>query len=397
MSSKRERVIKFSGVYFRTGSNRPSHRGKVDQCFDITYKDHNGKKVWEKIGWKSEGITATYASQIRSERIRDLRLGQEVVSVQQKRKQQVTFGEIAVQYLTWADTNKKSAFDDRSRHSIHLKKFLDEKNLSDITPLILEQLKTDLFKKGLSPATVKHCLVLVRQIFNKAIAWDLFTGVNPITKITLPKLDNKRTRFLEYDEAILLLKNLSKKSKQLYNISLISLLTGMRFNEIVSLTWSDIDLTNNIIQIRDSKHGDTRQSYMTQEISTLFVNKNCAERKPTDLLFPNARGEKQKKVSHSFMRTVTALGFNNDITDRAEKVVFHTLRHTFASWLAIQGTPIYTIKELMGHKTIEMTERYAHLLPDTKRKAMEQLTDTFTTKLKNRTVTESKKTTGDPT
>ncbi len=56
---------------------------------------------------------------------------------------------------------------------------------------------------------------------------------------------------------------------------------------------------------------------------------------------------------------------------------FSFLWYTFASWLAIQGTSLYEIKELLGHKSIEMTERYAHLLPDVKRKAVNRLADTF--------------------
>ncbi len=71
------------------------------------------------------------------------------------------------------------------------------------------------------------------------------------------------------------------------------------------------------------------------------------------------------------------LGLNDGIDDPRDKVVFHTLRHTFASWLAIQGTPILTLKELMGHKSLAMTERYAHLMPDVKREAIKGLARAF--------------------
>ena len=75
----------------------------------------------------------------------------------------------------------------------------------------------------------------------------------------------------------------------------------------------------------------------------------------------------------SFKRAVEELGFNKGIKDVRQKVVFHTLRHTFASWLAIDGVPLYTISELMGHSTMDMTKRYAHLCPDTKRAAVEKI------------------------
>jgi len=67
------------------------------------------------------------------------------------------------------------------------------------------------------------------------------------------------------------------------------------------------------------------------------------------------------------------LGFNNGVADPRQRAVFHTLRHTFASWLAIQGIPIYTIAKLMGHKSIAMSERYSHLSPDSQRTAVKGL------------------------
>ena len=70
--------------------------------------------------------------------------------------------------------------------------------------------------------------------------------------------------------------------------------------------------------------------------------------------------------------------FNNGVTDPRQKITFHTLRHTFASWLAINGTPILTIKELLGHQSLAMTERYSHLSPDHKRQAVDGIEAMFT-------------------
>ena len=83
-----------------------------------------------------------------------------------------------------------------------------------------------------------------------------------------------------------------------------------------------------------------------------------------DYIFVSAKGEKIKEVSNQFQRIVDSIGLNKGITDTRNKVVFHTLRHTFASWLAMAGVDIYTIKELMGHSDIKMTQRYMHLAPN---------------------------------
>ena len=99
--------------------------------------------------------------------------------------------------------------------------------------------------------------------------------------------------------------------------------------------------------------------------------------KPEDYVFPARHGEKIDRISNTFMRAVENLDLNEGITDPRQKVVFHTLRHTFASWLAIQGTPILTIKELMGHQSLAMTERYSHLSPDHKKQAVEGIERVF--------------------
>lgn len=102
------------------------------------------------------------------------------------------------------------------------------------------------------------------------------------------------------------------------------------------------------------------------------------------VVFPSKDGTKRRWVSDTFERTVRELGLNNtgeikkltdgsevpvEITDARQRVVFHSLRHTFASWLVQNGTPLYTVAKLMGHSTLEMTQRYSHLAPDTLKKA----------------------------
>ena len=96
-----------------------------------------------------------------------------------------------------------------------------------------------------------------------------------------------------------------------------------------------------------------------------------------NLIFPNVKGEKQKQISRTFYEVVKELKLNKDVTDKKYNVSFPTLRHTFASWLAIQGTSLYEIKELMGHKSIERTGRYAHLMPNVKQKAVDRLAANF--------------------
>ena len=382
----------YPGVRFRENKTR-KYRGKPDRYFVIRFK-RQGKLIGESVGWSSQGMNAQKANSIRSEIVQNIKEGRGFQSLREKRqiefdrrraeekaklleeKKKITFGKSASEYLKWSKANKKSSSADQSRYENHLKHF-DDYSMKDISPLILEKLKRDLLKKGLSSASIHQVLALIRAIYKKSVAWGLYEGQIPTDNVKFPKSDNKRLRFLKHDEANRLLAALKEKSQQVYNQSLLALFCGLRFSEIATLTWEDIDLYNEVIQIRDAK-GGSRQSFMNKPIKDMLTAlKGKQKYKKNDLIFPDKKGRRQLHISRSFWKTVKELGFNEGVTDKRYNVSFHTLRHSFASWLAIQGTSLYEIKELMGHKSIEMTERYAHLFPDVKRKAVNRLAETF--------------------
>jgi integrase len=371
---QRIRVPKFQGVYVRESTTK-RFRGKADKCFDIAYKDGQGKLVWEKVGWLSEGYSPQMAADIRAKRVRAIRHGDELP---QRRKREITFGEVWQKYDVWLETNKSRSRDDRGIYRRHLEPRFSKKPISQITLLELENMKAELLNSGLAPATVKHILVLIRQIINKALAWELWKGENPVKKIKLPKLSNMRERFLSPAEATRLLEELAKVSGKLHDIALLSLHTGMRAGEIFALRWGHIALANGIILIADTKdsaEGRGRKVYMTESVKKILERHTKTE--PEALVFEARKGGKIDQISKAFPRVVNRLGLNEGITDPRQKVCFHTLRHTFASWLAQRGETLLTIKELLGHKTIAMTERYSHLIPDHKREAVKGIEETL--------------------
>jgi integrase len=280
------------------------------------------------------------------------------------------FSEMWKTYLTWAEENKaRAGVDDKGRFENHLKDPLGKKRLNDISSFELERLKSKLTGKGLAPATVKHCLILVREIFNKAREWGKYQGENPIHGVKLPTLSNQRERFLSHEEADLLLKELAGiNGRATHDQALLALHCGLRPGEIFNLKGQDLDFQNDIINIADPKNKHSRKVFMTQAVKKMLESR-LPENAGDYIFMERETGNRIKVISQTFDRAVDKLGFNKGIEDPRQKVVFYTLRHTFASWLAIQGTPILTIKELMGHKTLAMTERYAHLTPDMKKKA----------------------------
>ena len=370
-SIKRINLPRFRGVFYRDSTIR-NYKGKPDRCFDICYRDGQGKLIWEKVGWLSEGYNAAMASQIRSERIRTVRHGDELIK---RKPREVTLGEVWERYNEWLENAKRRPKDDRGHYRREIEPIFAKRPLSKIKPYDLEKLMMKLTKDGLAPATVKHVLVIIRQLFNKAIAWDMWSGANPIKKVKLPKLSNRRERFLTPEEVHTLFAKLKNTSPQLHDISLLSLHTGMRAGEIFALKWTHVNIENGFIHVADPKGSHPRKCFMTPTIKALFLSLN--PREPSDFVFHSRAGGPLKEVSNAFDRAVKSLGFNKNITDPRQRVTFHTLRHTFASWLALQGRPILTIKELLGHQSLAMTERYSHLTPDLKKQAVEDIERLF--------------------
>lgn len=392
-------LTRYKGVYQRESDNR-TYQGKPDICFDIAYRSE-GKLIWEKIGWVSEGFSAKAAEGIRANRLYDMRHGNELPN---KKKKIPLFSEIWGKYKAWAETNKaRGGRDDVSLYSNCIKDTLENKRLNEISSLDLERLKTTLLKKKYAPATVKHVLVLIRQIFNKSLSWGLYQGANPVHGVKMPTLQNQRVRFLSHEEADKLLSALAgMKENTLHDMALLSLHTGMRAGEIFDLKSNDLDFENSIIRIIDPKNKSTRHAYMTNAIKKML--KARKPDRPEALVFParyrrmpatksNERQGEHKiaAISQRFRLIINKLGFNNGITDPRQQVSFHVLRHTFASWLAIQGESLLTIKELLGHKSMTMTERYSHLTPDHKFLAVKNLEAGFKRKPKIVDVSEVKK------
>lgn len=392
---------KYVGVRVKKSPTR-KHKGKSDLYFTIYYTREN-KTVFEGVGFSSEGVDAKYASTVRSDIVKNIRLGTGYQSLCEKRESEskrqaeerskketqkrknIPFDKLAVKYIEWAKGEKKSFRDDESRYLNHIKSTLGNVPIKDISMIHLEKLKRSLqtkkgrYGKKLSDATIKHCLVLVRQMFNRAISWKMHQGTNPVTvtarenKNFLKTADNKRVRFLNYEEADILLDELKSRSQQLHDICYLALYTGMRMGEIFSLNWNDVNLEHNTISIKDPKSVTGRNAYITPPLSSLFqcMKNNTSVSK--GILFKDRNGKKIREISNVFERVTEKLGLNKNVTDQRDKVVAHTLRHTFASWLAMQGSPIITIQKLMGHSNLEMTLRYAHLSPSHERTAVENL------------------------
>lgn len=364
MKENVRKPTRYTGVY-QLESTLRRYDGKPDLCFYITYKQLDGKKVWEKLGWRSEKMTASLANDIRSDRMQQIRLGEEAIPVQRRKESGMTFGAAWEIFDSKWLPNLKTANTERMYYRVYLKAALEKKTLAAITPMELEGMKTRLLTKGLAPASVRLIMGHVSRVYNKLIEWDLYSGPNPMVKVKLPKADNARDRFLTADEAQTLLAAVKKRSLLWHDISLLSLQTGMRLSEILGLRSQDVDLKNRIIHL-DGKTG--KRSIPMNDVIFETISDAVEKMKDSELLFPSQKGTQLAAytATSSFARAVADAKLNPPNVDRRHKVVFHTLRHTYCSWLATEGVPLYVIGEMVGHSSPDMTKRYSHLCPDKK-------------------------------
>lgn len=376
MAQNERKSTRFEGVHQRE-SRAKRHNGKPDVCYEIDYQDPTiNKRVRKRIGWRSEGVTAEYARDIRSKLLHERKLEEATGGKILPMRKVPTFGEAFTLYKqNWLDVkNTSSAEVDESRFHNHLNGIANIP-LNFITAATLDSLMAELARKGLSPQTVKHVIALVRRVMRKMVTWREYAGQLPFDQVTLPRVNNQRQRFLTPEEAHTLLEELQKHSPRMWIMSLISLHCGLRFSEVANLRWSDISYANSTLHIRDPKEARDRMAIMTPQVSSAI--RDLPQGRGGELLFPTRGGTVMKEPSSAFERAVTRMGLNEGITDRRQKVVFHTLRHTFASWLAKAGNGQTVIADMLGHSSLEMSRRYTHLMPDTKKQAAASISTMF--------------------
>lgn len=368
----------FPGIRFREHPTRKNGVRK-DRYFTIRYKlNHRDKE--EGLGWASEGWTAAKAFTRLSELKGNRKAGEGPLTLAEKRdqdeerrnrlkierekeqKEGVTFGEIFTkQYFPIQKQNKqKNAWaTENSLYNLWISPVIGTLPLKSVSPIHLEKIKKTMADAGKSPRTINYALSLIRQLYNFSKSIGHYSGDCPVKAVKIPRNDNRRQRFLTHEEADNLLNALRGKSLDCHDMALLSIHCGLRAGEIFSLTWPDVNLERGTLFLRDTKSGRNRHAYMTAAVREMLL----ARRKSggSEKVFRAMTGGQVDRVSKTFARVVEALGLNDGIDDPRHRIVFHSLRHTYASWLVESGVSLFTVQKLLGHENISQTDRYSHL------------------------------------
>lgn len=279
--------------------------------------------------------------------------------------------EVFKAYLEWAKLNKKSWKDDEIRWSKHIAPYMPTK-VSQITPHnhmlpILSRMATN----GYAQATIKQVFVLTKRVLNWAIKNGVMNGLNPIGDMETPRMDDNRVDNVLSSGDIKRLETVLDEwqNEKAVLVVRFALYTGRRKGEILNLKWKDVHPRGDTITLSRTKSGK-RQTFPLNKKAIGIIDKARGLKRRSPYVFSSTKdGHYGSTFDETWRRIRTKAGLS---------VRFHDLRHTFASWLASSGkVDIYVLKELLGHSSIEMTQRYAHLINGATRKAVEVLDDVF--------------------
>jgi integrase len=231
--------------------------------------------------------------------------------------------------------------------------------LADVTPPVLAEAR-DKLEKGLtrfdrprSASTVTYYLRTLSHLFTVATREWQWTEENPLRKVRLPRLPPGRVRFLSDDERKALLAACKNSiNPLLHPVVVLALSTGMRKGEILSLAWKDVDLARSWLVLHDTKNSERRGLPITVLALEVMKGLNKVRRIDTPLVFAGQTGKPVEldKAWRAALRAAEVLDFR-----------FHDLRHSAASYLAMNGATPGEIAAVLGHKTLQMVKRYAHL------------------------------------
>jgi integrase len=300
----------------------------------------------------------------------------------------------------WASTHRKAADANLARIRKNFEAHLD-KPLSELNAMAIEKWRQQRLNHPVKPAkatTVNRDLAALKAAISKAVEWDVLEQ-HPLSKVKLSKVDTGGiVRYLSDKERGALLAALRQREDnkkadrakanvwrrernypELPNLDdqsffdhlqptvIISLNTGLRQGELLSLNWSDVNIPGQQLSIRgaNAKSGKTRHIPLNSDATMALRRWRQQSSDSNVLVFPGVKGKKIVAVKTAWARLLKAA--------KLENFRWHDMRHDFASRLVMAGVDLNTVRELLGHSDIKMTLRYAHLAPEHKATAVEKL------------------------
>jgi len=335
--------------------------------YQVTYQSTGGKQVRRSLKTRDKRIAEQRAAKLELT-IHEVQLfGKEPAR---------SFKELIVNYLEAKQSTR--GFRRLQYACKPLVEYFGDSDVTQLNEIQVEQY-VSWRSQSLSDGTIKREVGTLSAAFNHAIEKHNWRIENPCRKAERPKEPKGRVRYLTHVEAQRLLQAAESpvnvegmaltsqyKSPVLRDFIELALNTGCRKGELLNLKWENIDFSTRLLHLEETKSGEWQTVPINEEARKVLVRRmrlrdeNCPNTPwvffhLTSALNTNV-GDRVKNVRKAFSTACRRAGIDN--------FHIHDLRHTFASWLVMEGVPLFEVSKLLRHASIQMTERYAHLAPD---------------------------------
>lgn len=356
----------YRGVYKKTLKNG-------DLTYYYVFKNQEKKNKWIKYGNKSDGTTARTTFNKRMEVLKDIRDGKTPdLGSKTKKTTAITLDTIAENYFIYLEIkdktpNKRNTKETLGKYHNRIAPVLGNLTVIEIKKSHIENFLNNLKGQNLADATVNNYHSIMKSILNYGIdnQSELENISNVASKIKLLTLDNERQRILSIKELHQTLEIFKDKPKKYLFFALL-MQTGARPISILKLRKIDVSLENSVLKIQGLKKGKTYEAIISDSISKA-LKKKLDEIENNHYVFhpDNPKTDPTKMIQYESMRrqiqpTLEKI-YNQGLpsNDRINRVTFYSLRHSFATHLANNpNISVFDLKNLMGHNTLKMTDRY---------------------------------------
>jgi integrase len=313
----------------------------------------DGRRVREAIGSKTAAKGALAARQV------DILRGE----FRFKKEKKIRFADFAKEYLEYAKVNKRSWQRDESSLKRLLPHFKD-KLLSKVGFQDIEDYKTARLKDGVQPATINRELICLQAIFTIAKKKGKLDGENPVKGIKSLEERKLEMKILGKDEAQCLIE---ASSGYLRFMIILALNTAMRKGEILNLRWKNIDFDECYLYIAQTKSNVPRKVPMNSMVKAAL----SGIKKEGEFVFLNPKTKTRfRDVPYRSWKNICKKIGRPDLR-------FHDLRHTAGTWMVTGGIDLVSVKEILGHASIQQTMQYCHPTPENRRRAVDVLASVF--------------------
>jgi len=285
-----------------------------------------------------------------------------------------TLGDMVDRYLREVMPTKRKSEHQQKPQLEWWKSQLGDYSLADITPPLIAQHRDKLANEPYAeatvgdkqvpryrgPSTVIRYMAALSHAFTIAVQEWQWVDDSPMRKVSKPTPPRGRVRYLSDNERQNLLDACEKSSnKDLYPALVLALSTGARRMEIMGMRWGQVDIARGFITLTETKNGEIRALPLASKALQLMTERSKVRRIDTDLVFP---GKEPKRPGDPIKPIDLRAPFESALKQaKIDNFHWHDLRHTCASYLAMNGASLAEIAEVLGHKTLQMVKRYSHL------------------------------------